>query len=345
MSISYKKLWNDYEYFDVPTSEIKINGTKLDTVKDCCLSEAVITLSCKKEANSAAITISAKLAESGLDSLLQIGAKTEVSFGYGKKTALVFCGYLHELTIIKDKAEIKYQLFCLDCKGLMALGSSAKRAEKKKLSAVINEIVGQYSGFYSKKTIDAIPDAFDLPAAIIEESNYDFLCKWAEILGFYFYLDADKLFFVSNADTPSAPELELALENGVVSSQISASLSNQVKKITLVSFDDDGKRIAVSENRPSEKGIAKDKLSSVLGAEKTFLYPSFKTKNHLEFMKKPRMKEIHGEYCKIEAVCIGLPELSPLGKLKFDDKTWRITQAIHRFDKNGYETEINASAE
>jgi len=347
MSLTYDKLWEDYAQFDVPSIELKIGGKDLTKMKDCTVTGADITVSCGNNANCASVEVSTEPDESGLLAILQTGTKAEISLGYAAKLKPVFCGYLHELTVIKDETGIKYRLFCLDCKGLMALGGSVKRAEKKKLSALIKEILSdsRYSSFYSKKTVDAVPAAFDLPAAVLEESDYDFLCRWAELLGFYFYLDADKLFFVSDADTPKAPQTELEQEHGVILSEITASLSNQVKKVTLASFDDDGKRVAVNEMAPGAKGIAKDKLSSVLGAEKTFLYPAFKTKDQLEYLKKARMREISREYCRLDAVCAGLPELAPLGKLKFEGESFRITQAVHRFNSAGYKTEISAFAE
>lgn len=344
MSLTYDKLWNDYGQFDLPSIELKIGGKDLAAMKDCTVTETVVTCSCENDANCAVVTISTEPQEAQLNSLLQLGLKAEIFLGYSKKSKPVFCGYLHELTVIKNETGLKYQLFCLDCKGLMALGGNTRRQEKKKLSDVINEILSgsRYKPFYSKKIVDTIPAAFDLPAAVIEESDYAFLCRWANLLGFYFYLDKDKLFFISDPDTPNAPQLELEQENGIISSEITASLSNQVKKVTLVSFDDDSKRVAVSEARPGEKGIAKEKLCSVLGAEKTFLYPTFSEKNQLEYLKKVRMKEIHREYCRLDAICIGLPELSPLGKLKLEGECFRITQAVHRFNRTGYKTEISA---
>ena len=346
MSLTYKKLWEDYDEFDLPSIELKIDGKDLAKAEKCTVTDTVITVSCGKDANCAVVTISTEPEESELKSFLQIGLKAEISLGYANKLKLVFCGYLHELTVIEDETGIGYQLLCLDCKGLMALGGFTKRQEKKKLSAVINEILSTspYSAFYSGKTVDAIPAAFDLPAAVMDESNYGFLCRWADLLGFYFFLSADKLFFVSDADKPKAPQVELKQGEGVVSSETTASLSNQVKKVTLVSFDDDGKRIAESEARPGEKGIAKDKLSGVLGAEKIILYPAFAKKEQLEYLKSVRMDEIQREYCRINAVCIGLPELAPLGKLKFDGMLFRITQTVHRFNNNGYETEVSAFA-
>jgi phage protein D len=348
MSVKYEKLWDDYEHFDAPSAEFKIGGKDLAAVEDCAVAEAVVTVSCGNEANCAAVTVTTEFHENGLKPILQIGAKAEISFGYSKKLKPVFCGYLHELTVIKDETGITYRLLCLDCKGLMPLGSFAKRAEKDKLSKVIKGMLAdsRYKPFYSKETVGAIPAAFDLPAAVMGESDYAFLCRWADLLGFYFYLDADKLFFTSDENAPKAPELELEQEYGVVSSEITASLSNQVKKVTLVSFDDDGKRVMVSETVPGVKGIAKDKAGSVLGAEKTFLYPAFREKSQLEYLKKARVKEIHREYCRLDAVCIGLPELAPLGKLKFEGQSFRITQAVHRFNQQtGYKTEISAFAE
>jgi hypothetical protein len=350
MSLTYEKLWKDYEQFDVPFLELKINGKNLAAKKDSTVAEAVVTCSCENRANCAAVTIliEPEAEEKEWDSLLQIGFKAEISFGYATKLKPVFYGYLHELTVVKDSVGTKYLLFCLDCKGLMALGSFTKRQEKKKLSEVISDILSdsRYTSFYSGKTVDTIPSEFNLPAAFMEDSDYGFLCRWAGLLGFYFYQDADgKFFFISDAKTPKAPEVALELDNGVISSEITASLSNQVKKVILASFDDDSKRVMASESRPGETGIANKKLGSVLGAEKTVLYPEFREKAQLEYLKKARMREIHREYCRLDAECIGLPELSPLGKLEFEKQNWRITQVIHRFNKSGYKTEISAFAE
>jgi phage protein D len=344
MSLTYDSLWNNYEQFDIPFIELKIDGNDLAIMENCTVAETVVTCSCENQANCAAVTISTKPEENELLPILQIGAKAEILLGYSKKLTLVFCGYLHELTVIEDETGIKYRLFCLDCKSLMALGGFAKRQEEKNLSDVISAILSdsRYTPFYSSKTVDTIPAAFNLPAAVIEESDYAFLCRWADLLGFHFYLDADKLFFISNADAPNAPQVELEQEQGIISSETTASLSNQVKKVTLVSFDDNGTRVAVSKDRPSEKGIAKNSLSSVLGTDKIFLYPTFREESQLEYMKEARMKEIHREYCRLDAVCIGLPELSPLGKLNFKGECFRITQAVHRFDETGYKTEISA---
>jgi phage protein D len=332
--MDFSSLSKKYHGFNASTAKVEIGGIDIFADKDCTATEIVVSMSAlePRRASAASVTVTEMVSVNKLEKIMQAGETVKISLGYGAALSQVFYGYIHDMSVSRAGKMFSYTLMCLDVKGLMTLGGSYRLDGKKKLPAVIKEICGNYSSFVTETKLGTIPDC--LPAVVQGVSDFEFLSKWAELLGFYFFSQSGVLYFTGNLNGET---VTLDYYDGIEEYTITSSLNGQVKEVTLVSYDDTGKQIKANVKRSSEKGTAHKKLPSVLKGNKEIVLTSLNTQAQLNALKQGQMNIIQRNFCRISAECVGIPELVPPNILLFNGN-WLICGGRHVFDEDGYRT-------
>lgn len=353
-SYTFQALSEKYEDFRGPAFTIKVDSKILDSKEmpivhlEVKLSEHLIG-SCNFSVESLYDYEKSQWINN-LEKSIQVGAKLEVSGGYGKQEEL-FYGYVFEY-YLEYSRERPPRLVVKGMDGLAFLTSCREPVYhgKKKPKAVVEEILRKAvsAGYAKKVQVDSMDN---LLTPLVKElvSDYDYLRKLAEMYNLSLLAIQGEMIF-GDLVSSSSPIIALTLGAGLLDFRKRISLEHQLGKVEVRGKDINQKRIMGSADNVTVGDRSKKwsaQLAPALRKAVAREYSEYvRTEEECTRLAQARLNAqamllVHGE-----GRCVGLPELIP-GRyvtIKGIDSTtvgdYYMDSVTHRFSREGYYTEF-----
>lgn len=355
-SYTFQALSEKYEDFRGPAFTIKLDGKTLDSTEmpivqlDIKLSENMI--------GSASFSVESLYDYeksqwiNKLEQTIQVGAKLEISGGYGKQEPL-FYGFVFEynLEYSRDRPP---RLAVRGMDGLAFLSNCHEPIYhgNKKPKVVIQEIFNKVisAGYAKSSTVDNLDN---LVTPLVKEltSDYGYLLKLGKMYNLSLMDIQGELIF-SDLIGNTSPIITLTLGAGLLSFHKRISLQHQLGKIEVRGKDINQKRIVGTASQVTVGDTSKKWAAQMA--------PAFKNVVGREYNECVRTEEecTRLAQCRLNARamslvqgvgrCVGLPELIPGRYISIKgvdaqtEGSYYISSVNHRFSREGYYTEFYA---
>ena len=349
-----KALADKYQDFLYPVITITAAGREIPENEFWYLDSAEVTASVKREPDMAVLVYRAdKLPEdsrSTLEGYLSVGQKMEISAGYDKEKSRIFLGYLHQIEVC-DLMEgyVEYTLICLDVKGLMKKNSIFQISGAQKAQQVLEDILGDkgYEFLVDDTKISPLPDKLNLSCVVKGNTHYDWLCSLAEYLNFEFYCDRGELAF-KKAGEGSGETVELTGEYGLMAVQEIVSMTGQTGSISVYGYNRQDETIMGSAKWTGGGQAFTQKLGQTLQKLSMRIWDTeLETSEQAAAAAKAAMDRAKAQCCRLEALCLGIPELRPGIHVEITDENVSSLSAViyveevcHQLDWQGYRSVV-----
>ncbi len=345
----YEKLEKTYNNFMVPAVKFEVGGADL-IKKGLRISSVEAVLSIKGCSSVSIIFTDCYDMKNGtfdknLKSAAVLGKPVVLSMGYGSAFQKIFKGYLsHIRTTASSGDGMRMEFVGLDARRLMMTDNNhIKEYKIKNYSDAVSELLKRYSKL-ATPAVDATSENMKDGLIWQNGSDYDFITKELIESGRVqreFFIAVDKAYF-RKPRSVAAPVLTLKPGGGLVSFESDAGYMDESYHI--LGYD-------TATGKPIEgKADAKTKWSSSSPlSQKGEWYisdPACTAKTQATNRAKALADRALAASQQAHISCIGIPELIPGRYIKIDrvdslvNKKYYITQAVHRYDENGYVTEL-----
>lgn len=345
-----KALADKYKDFLYPVMSVAAAGREIPENEFWHLENAEVNASVKKEPDMAVLVYRAdKLPEdsrSTLESYFEVGQKMEIRAGYDKKKSRIFLGYLHQLEIC-DLMEgyVEYTLICLDVKGLMKRNSVFQISGAQKVQQVLEDILEDegYQFLVEDTDISPLPDKLNLNCVIRGNTHYDWLCSLADYLNFEFYGGRGELMF-KKAGEGNGETVELTGEYGLTAVQAVVSVAEQTGSVSVYGYNRKDEAIMGSAKWAGGGQVFTHKLGQTLqGLSVKIWDPELDTSEQAAAAAQAAMARSQAQCCRLEALCLGIPELEPGIQAEITDENVSslsgiiyVEEVCHQLDWQGY---------
>lgn len=353
-----KSLADKYRDFLYPVIKVTAAGREIPASEFWNLDSVEVTASVKREPDMAVLVYRAdKLPEDGrmkLESYMQVGQKMEISAGYDEEKSRIFLGYLHQVEVC-DLMEgcVEYTLICLDVKGLMKKNSSFQISGAQKAQQVLEGIFGDqgYQFLVDKTDVSPLPNKLNLNCVVKGNTHYDWLCSLAEYLNFEFYCDRGVLTF-KKAGEGSGETVELTGEYGLMAVQEIVSMTGQTGSISVYGYNRQDETIMGSAAWAGGGQAFTQKLGQTLQKLSMKIWDTeLETSEQAAAAAKAAMDRASAQCCRLEALCLGIPELRPGIHVEITDEnvsslsgTIYVEEVRHQLDGQGYRSVVRGLA-
>lgn len=206
----WSEIYKDYGACSEPIGDVKINGRSWKS-KRVLVTDINVNTSVFGEAGTCSVQLavigeifkSEKVQFDSDFSGIKAGASLEVSLGYKvgsrSNTKTVFVGYISSVEYEFLESKIIATIQGMDAKIWMMSG---RKTEMKKTSnsysdAVLNMYTNYANKFSGKEIkVDGEPN-FKIPIYQRNESDYEFVCRVANMVGALFFVDGGKFYFIN----------------------------------------------------------------------------------------------------------------------------------------------------
>ena len=277
MAAEWSKHIKDNDRFRFPTGEVRIDGSKLET-KNAFISNVYVSMSTGCEASTCEVTLvlpqvdfkNKKMDLPGDFAKIKLGVEIEIDLGYNvdenPEVETVFVGYISDFSMeVNEEHYVYATIYGMDAK--MWMMSSRKfelKKEKKKYSDIVSDLYGKYSAKFKSKMVTISSESeFETPIYQRNESDYEFLCRIADITGALFYVHVGKLYFAS-AQAYKAVKLNVTPDFGVYNIKVDWSVWNIPDTIKVVSIDRSDFTQVIESEATSSDNIGDGKAATAL---------------------------------------------------------------------------------
>lgn len=278
---SWDNLYEKYGGETNPIVKIKINGKSWEP-KETKISKINVHTSVWGEAGTCSIeivdslndSVSSKLKFSSDFKDVKVGTKLEISLGKvdSSKVKEVFVGYIYayDMNISKGKTIVVIQ--GMDAKIWMMSNRKTKLIKDvKKYSKAVSQICSKnYNDKISSSKIKVSGEIkISSDSAIYQrnESDYEFICRVAKMIGALFFIDRGVLYFIDPLHYKSV-KLEIdASSAGVINIKGSMDIWGIPKSVKFAAIDSKNykKKIEANEKKSDSLGSGKQAYSLVRG--------------------------------------------------------------------------------
>ncbi len=283
-----------------------------------------------------------------LEERVAVGQKMEVMAGYGNKLSRIFLGYLHEVEVsdfLQDYVE--YTLICLDAKGLMKKNSVFQVSGSQKVQQVLSDILSDktYRFLVKDQKVSALPDSLNRDCVVKGQTHYDWLCSLADLLNYEFYCGRGELCF-RQAGQGSGELLELTAEYGLQVVRAVVSMAGQTGSVSFCGYNRKDEKVAGTAKWKPPGGAFAGKLEQSLSPFSMQVWDmGLETEEQAKARAEAAMSRKRDQCSRLEAVNIGVPELSPGVSVTIVNEradslagTMYVEEVIHQLDGTGYRT-------
>lgn len=351
-----ESLARKYEDFVRPQIQVLLDGRELKSGDGISLARAEVTVSCHVEPNMAVLSYYVDRidgAVSAMERRLQTGSRVEIKTGYQQVFTQIFVGYLHEIEVsASDEGMVRYELTCLDVRGLMMSSCHYETSGVKKADQLLKEILGRgmYASFLSSKKLSAIDSGMNRLCVLNGESDYDWIRNLALQLHYEFFITGDTLFFRKSREDSSVLTT-LTRKFGMSLAQTTVSLSGQTIACEVTGFDRNGQKLSGKAQAVTSGRLFGSRLSSVLsGSTKVYVDNSLETQAQAVYRAKALMGACGDRYCQMRILQIGLPELVPGRFIQVKEEEvpslsgkLYVEEVIHMFGEDGYHVSLTGT--
>lgn len=350
----FSALYQTYHAMREPGYKLKVGGRTLETDDNARLLRVECELTCARQAGvlslKAALDPKQKHGAAWLDAL-QPGAACSFSVGYGNSLTDVFRGFLYDVRWGDplDGTILLLEAVCLDVRGRLMLTAHADAGAQRASSQMIQDILGQgcCTQLASKRTVEAPPGDWDLPALRPGPSDYSVLCAAADFLCYEFYAFADELYF-GKPRPKSGAVLTFDGPNGLMRLERRRTLAGQCAAIAVSGSDDKGERIYSRQARKKDSGFGTDQMGGVLSGDVCQPEAFVRTMAQAQYLSKARMEQRQRRSGGLSGRSVGLPELRPGRFIEVTDLskpvngTYYVHTVRHVLDETGFESWFEA---
>lgn len=374
--MDYKAIKKKYCEFVYPMVTLQI-GDKIfaDNKNNLILSSISVELSSGHEASAASFSVygvynleEGQYSFSKFKEYVQLGSAVVISLGYGGVMEEVFVGFIAQTRFVKTDADIHHvEVTAMDVKGLMMANSYVRQMTAANYGDAVEEIFRKpmyqkmnTGGIYKSVHVDNTPDrksgqenkVSSYTVEMVSESDYEFIVKAAKRFNYEFFVDTGVIYFRKAKSAPEECLLEIGMDKGVRSYDITYDITGLVKSVEVRGMDT-AKAVMVSAvQKTSNKISTGNKAKSLIGqTAKVVVDANAVSKEQAQYRAEALMEEISYRFGTLECTCTGIPELKPGHFIKMTglggpcDNRFYVTQTRHVIsDTGGYLTYITASA-
>ena len=313
-----------------PSISLKINMVPWPSFNKSIVLSANINMTVGNEASVCQIVVRDPDASIGITgniefskdiSMIKVGAPIEVAIGRGS-TKTVFEGFIskQDVSISFTGGSLDAQIIinAMDAKMWMM---TSKKTEIKNQSTKFSQAVSKtLTPYASKLSGTQVKIGTEKQVEYIcqnNESDYEFLCKIADLTGSLFYISLGKLYFLTPKDivgnvfaiTPGA---------GILSTKVAADVWGTPSKVTVMNVDekDPSKTISANSSSPNisvGSGKAASSLTTNIGLSNviTIVDPTIKTQGEAQALADAEftIRSLRLSTLKIETLGINCLEL------------------------------------
>lgn len=376
MGKEYRELKKKYCEFVYPMVTLQVGGRSFaDNKNNLALSEVSVDLSCGFEASAATYSIygvynveDGQYAFSKFKEFVQLGSAVTISMGYGGVMVEIFVGFIAQTRFVRSDSDIHHvEVTALDAKGLMMANSYAKQMTAGNYGDAVKEI---FRGpMYQKMNADGIwrsVHADDTPdktneqnqqvtsytVEMVSESDYEFIVKAAKRFNFEFYVDTGDVYFRKAKQTAEECLLELGMDKGVRSYDITYDITGLVKSVEVRGMDTAKAELVSAVQKTSNKISTGNKAKALVNqSRKIVIDANAIAKEQAQYRAQAMMEDISYRFGTLECTCTGIPEIKPGHFIRMTglggpcDNRFYVTRVRHDLsDEDGYLTHITAIA-
>lgn len=348
--MKFSDLYQRYRHMAEPSYSLSVGGRELEVGRDVRLVRAVCELTCRPSAGY--LLLEAVMDPEGTHAkawlgAFQAGAVCSFSLGYGSSRALVFQGFLYDVSWEDPLARgpLRLEALFLDVRGRLMASSCPQAGSARTLSQVVRAILGQSccGQLASSITIQNPPQDWDLPLLRSGRSDYQVVSQAAAFLGYEFYAWAQELYF-GPARPKGSPAVFFTDPTGLILLRRRTTLVGQCAAVAVSGADDQGMRISARQARDRDTGFGTAGMPAALSLDLCQVGPTVRTMAQAQYLAKARMQEIQRRAGGVTGRCLGLPELRPgrfigvSGLSQAVNGTYYIHTVRHTLDAGGCET-------
>ncbi len=357
--IGGKALADKYKDFLYPTAVVTAAGREIPENEFWHLENVEVNASVRKEPDMAVLVYRAdKLPEksrSTLEGYFNVGQKMEIKAGYDNEKSRIFLGYLHQVEVCDLMEDyLEYTLICLDVKGLMKNSNSLQVSGAQKAQQVLEDILGDkgYAFLVDDTDISPLPGKLNLNCVIRGDTHYSWLCSLAEYLNFEFYCGRGTVIF-KKAGTGNGDTVELTGEYGLTAVQAVVSMTGQTGSISVYGYNRQDEAIRGNAEWTGGSQAFTQKMGQTLqGLSMKILCPELDTSEQAAAAAQAAMERAKAQCCRLEAQCLGIPELQPGIHAQIKDEnvsglsgTIYVEEVCHLLDWQGYRSVVRGKGE
>ncbi len=360
-SATYKKLLGKYENMVAPTYRITIDKTEITEKLKASIMDISINLTSTTKASNCIFTVmneyevmnTAFKAKSVAD-YVQVGAKVEISIGY-ITVEPVFTGYINSVEYMFGTGSTAptISVECLDVKCLLMKTRRLEIAQEKKFSQALDAILKEKptSAYLLGSVVDTLPlecEMIRFPA----ESDYDFIVRYANYTGCEFFVIQGKLYF-RKVPTSASDIMTLELGQGLLEATATVSATKLVSQVQVAGINPTNDEAILGKHKATGKFSLKSTAKQMTeNTNIVFFDELVKTEKEATDKAKVISDDLHKDFMKIKARCVGIPEIVPGRTITIKgletnilDKRWYIYDVTHSIDTRGFRTEFYARKE
>lgn len=376
MRKDYGELKKKYCAFVYPMVTLRVGDKDFaDNKNNLVLSEVSVDLSCGFEASAASFSIYGVYdAEQGQYSFskfrefVQLGSTVTISMGYGGVMEEVFVGFIAQTRFVRNDSDIHHvEVTAMDAKGLMMANSYAKQMTADNYGDAVKEIFRRplyqkmnADGIWRSLRVEDTPDktggqnnqVTSYTVEMVSESDYEFIVKAAKRFNFEFYVDTGEVCFRRAKQTSEECLLELGMDKGVRSYDITYDITGLVKSVEVRGMDTAKAELVSAVQKASNKISTGNKAKALISqSEKIVIDANAIAKEQAQYRAQAMMEDISYRFGSLLCTCTGMPELKPGHFIRMTgiggpcDNRFYVTQTRHELsDEDGYLTHITAIA-
>jgi phage protein D len=264
----------------------------------------------------------------------------------------VFVGLVAEIDYVWGVEGHYFRVTCLDAKFLMMKTQRLEVYTGRKVSEEIGGMLSSqpFSAYITGKAIDDTGKPEE-ELFLACEDDYTLAVGQAKRLGYEFFIVAGKVYY-RKPPSSSPVIMQLSTTSGLLEARFSVRAGSLFKTAEVVGLNpQNGKPLKAQAaiNGKFSKGATASKM---LGNTKKSVYlRSLTDASEASARAKAMMAEAQGEFGRLQAKCIGIPELVPGRSVKISglmpeaNKTFYILNVSHTVDEDGFVTTLEAKVD
>ncbi len=353
-NVTYAKLQKKYEGMVAPTYRITIDGTEITQKFKCEISEVIVELTSSTKASSCEFTVLHEYEEektaykkSSVHAKLQPGAKVIIAIGY-ITTVPVFEGYINEVSYrFSNRMGPTIQVSALDAKALLMKSKRLEILSEKTLDKGITALLKEKpaSGYIKSSTVDKITLEHEM-VRFPEESDYDFLVRYADYCGMEFFIIQGKAYY-RKVPTSKSDIMTLERGGGLLEATATMGIAKLCEEVIVMGINpENGAEIKGSYKLSGKFSDGATGKKAIAGSKNVIFDHMVKSAQEASNRAKSIGENLQKDFMIFVAVCEGIPELVPGRTITVKgldptlDKTWYIYDVRHTIDDRGYRTVI-----
>ncbi len=357
-TFKFDDLRTTYGGLEEAITVIKVGGKTLgDGKKGFPISDLYVDLTSGYEASMAEFSIynvydkaSASFnITDNLKKFLTMGAKVEISTGYGTQAKIIFVGAIMRVDYHHGMDDVPYiRVTAMDVKGIMMSSTYSRQLKASCYSGAVQEILEksvytnmQSSGIIEEIRVTDTPDkegsglsakedsslgsvgslsggstsgsssseVTDRTIEMVAESDYEFIVKAAKRYNYEFFTECGSVYF-RKAKSDTDTRLVVTPAMGMYSFDVSYDVTGVANQVT-VRATDASKAKLIQAVQKNQNSLPSKAKTLIKGSEKVYIDATASSKEEAQYRAQSLMDQVAYRFGSFECEIQGLPEYLP----------------------------------